>query len=1571
MVQQLEIHRCPNCGTQLAREPWAAGLCPQCMMSMAVEDTALEVDQAIGSDAVPTLQFDVGSLHEGQILENRYRVRSLLGRGGMGEVWRSFDLKLRVDVALKALRQELLQDRRALEALRQEVRTAREVISPNVCRVFDLVELEGQELVSMEYIDGITLADILKMRAPLELTEAREIASQFLAGLEAIHEAGLIHRDMKPENIMMTRSGRVVVMDFGIAKGLADRKTGTISGTPAYMAPEQARGESANARADVFSSGVILVEMIAPNGLARHEHRAALWEGIHKEPPEVPDSAWAPVLKKAVAGRAEQRYATASALARALEEVTLRVEDTEQFRPYPGLASFSQEDAEYFFGRELEVEEMWKKLRRPHLLGLIGPSGAGKSSFLRAGLLPVIPTGWRAVVAAPGNRPFMALGEALVSEFSGDDEAMKRILRFEESEEAVGLVTEWRQRHDQVLIILDQFEELFTQNPPEVQTRFGEFLGRLALEADAHVLVSMRDDFLYHCHSHESLHPILSELTLLGPPTGGALRRAVVQPALKCGYRFEDDALVEEMVGEVGDERGALPMLAFAAARLWDHRDREQGLLTREAYEHVGGVGGALAQHAEATLEKIGQDHVPIVRELFRNLVTAQGTRVARDRAELLSVFGDDGGLDSDVGEGLAPSREGTRPSPASDRKAADAVLSTLIDARLLTSYEVAGADDEDTPRNRIEIIHESLLSNWPRLVRWQTQDADSAQLRDQIRQAAQMWEERGRPEDLLWTGTSFGEYRLWRERYEGGVSAQEEEFAAAMVAKAERAKRRRRMVLAAVIAVLAVGLSVMGALWWQAEKSRQRAEAETLRAEASKLLALGRLELETNPTAALAYVRKSLELADSSGGRRFALEIMWRGPVARVLTTPAASIAFSADGESMAVGGAWGLKTETTLFSAAGQRSLVLDGGEEAVSGWLAFAPDGKMLVGHGFSQAEGGAFVSRIDRWILPEGRQLSPIQWDEGFEDGVEGKLGPGGLLTFTWHRPEVQFDFWPTDQLNSESPQSQPLGVWSRGGYGPAWDVDPGLTRVAWRSGEGGEEVSVRSLDFSGSSDERVIGRHQGPVEKLTLSTDGRLLASRTQSELKVWSFEQGDDPLVAQLEGLEKPEHVCPPLFDPRGSRIAQVSMALQSAFVWDLQVPLDSEPLVLARKGREVILGAFHPSGQWLATTHYQDVAFWPQEWPYARSLDPGMDPGFNWVRGLAFSPDSKWLASCSGWTAPHLWPMEAGLGPDRILGATGCLTPAFDPQGEHLLVSSARPPVAIVPVAGGEPRVLPESGLVPGTIRLISAVAFDSLGRRAAAAVSGEFGAEEDRVLRIWDLDSDEEQVLDLLQDCREPGEGSKGGCGVSALRFTPDGSLYTAGRQGVRRWDLESERSEWLHQASERSFWALDVSADGRFLVTIAAQFEEGQVLASEFLFFDLVEGTYRTIDGRGEKPSAVAFDASGQILLSGDSEGTVYVGPAAGGQPHLLLGHDSEIVAVDLSPDGRWIASASAGEIRVWPMPDLDKTPFHTLPHDELLAKLHSFTNVQAVEDLESSTGWKLGVGPFPGWQEVPEW
>jgi len=334
-----------------------------------------------------------GTLAPGQVLGERYELWSLLGRGGMGVVWHAFDLKLRVEVALKALRKDLAAGTRAVAMVRREVRAAREVMSPNVCRIFDLADADGQELVSMEYVDGTTLREVLLEDGPLQLQRAREIAAQFLAGLEAIHQAGLVHRDVKPENIMITRSGRVVLMDFGLAKRV-EAESGSASGTPAYMAPEQGRGEPVDARADVYSAGVVLAEMVAPGGVRDRSSRESLLRGIRQVPPKVSEGPWAPVVAQAVARDPADRHPSAQSLIRALEDATLRVEGAEDLHPFPGLAAFTEADAEYFFGREIEAEALWAKLARRNLLAITGPSGAGKSSFIRAGLIPARPEGW-------------------------------------------------------------------------------------------------------------------------------------------------------------------------------------------------------------------------------------------------------------------------------------------------------------------------------------------------------------------------------------------------------------------------------------------------------------------------------------------------------------------------------------------------------------------------------------------------------------------------------------------------------------------------------------------------------------------------------------------------------------------------------------------------------------------------------------------------------------------------------------------------------------------------------------------------------------------------------------------------------------------------------------------------------------------------------------------------------------------------------------------------------------------------------------------------------------------------
>ncbi len=196
------------------------------------------------------------------ILE-RYRVVALAGRGGMGEVYRAEDLKLGQIVALKFLPEMLSQDAAALARFHAEVRTARQVSHPNVCRVFDIGEAGGTLFLTMEYVDGEDLASVVRRIGRLSPDKATEIARQICAGLAAAHERGVIHRDLKPANVMLDGAGKIRITDFGLAGIAASIKGADVrAGTPAYMAPEQLAGSDVSTKSDIYSLGLVVYEIL-------------------------------------------------------------------------------------------------------------------------------------------------------------------------------------------------------------------------------------------------------------------------------------------------------------------------------------------------------------------------------------------------------------------------------------------------------------------------------------------------------------------------------------------------------------------------------------------------------------------------------------------------------------------------------------------------------------------------------------------------------------------------------------------------------------------------------------------------------------------------------------------------------------------------------------------------------------------------------------------------------------------------------------------------------------------------------------------------------------------------------------------------------------------------------------------------------------------------------------------------------------------------------------------------------------------------------------------------------------
>jgi len=251
-----------RCRTCSAENPDRNGFCGGCGAALGSGSQMPTAAMPPAKTPTPSSSFDEGRFPAGTVLAERYRIIGLLGQGGMGEVYRANDLKLGQPVALKFLPAATAKDQQLLARFHAEVRIARQVSHPNVCRVYDIGEVDGSTFLSMEYVDGEDLRSLLRRIGRLPPDKALEIARKLCAGLAAAHDKGVLHRDLKPANIMIDGRGQVLVTDFGLA-ALAGQLDGAHlrDGTPAYMAPEQLAGKEVSVRSDLYALGLVLHEM--------------------------------------------------------------------------------------------------------------------------------------------------------------------------------------------------------------------------------------------------------------------------------------------------------------------------------------------------------------------------------------------------------------------------------------------------------------------------------------------------------------------------------------------------------------------------------------------------------------------------------------------------------------------------------------------------------------------------------------------------------------------------------------------------------------------------------------------------------------------------------------------------------------------------------------------------------------------------------------------------------------------------------------------------------------------------------------------------------------------------------------------------------------------------------------------------------------------------------------------------------------------------------------------------------------------------------------------------------------
>ncbi|HKQ51189.1 MAG TPA: TIR domain-containing protein, partial [Pyrinomonadaceae bacterium] len=616
------------------------------------------------------------------------------------------------------------------------------------------------------------------------------------------------------------------------------------------------------------------------------------------------------------------------------------IETRDDACPYRGLRPFDEEHAEYFFGREGDIQRLIEKLKTTRFLAVLGASGSGKSSLVRAGVVPRLKRGvlpesdtWTIRVFTPTAYPLSNLAANLLRLYP--QQSMNRTLdELNEDERtlhlAVQLATAERPAGERVVWVVDQFEEIFTLCNDEKER--AQFLANLLYAAFIPggrnaVVLTLRADFYQRCASYPELSELIAaHQFLVSPMDEENLKQAIEEPAWQVGLEFEQ-GLVETILDDIQSQPGALPLLEHALLELWERR---RGLmLTLEAYRESGGVEGAIAKRADAIYDSFTPEQQQIVRRIMLRLTQpGEGTEDTRRRAtmdELVTRMG--------------------------ENKAVEDVTQTMANARLLTT-------DEEPGKQVVEVSHEALIRGWPRLRKWIEEDRAGLRILRRLTEAAREWQPT-KDESLLYRGAHLAQASEWRERNETALNELEREFLDASMAARRAVERRRKMVIIGLAAgfIVAVILAVFAIFQWR--RADQQAQIALARQLASESYA----QMENRPDLGLLLGVEANRVQEIFGARRtLLLDMLYREHLSIYLHGPADrvnKVVFSPDGKLLAgaSGGASGRDNSVWLWDvASGQPVGTPLAGHQSQVNCVAFSPDGKLLAS---GDSNGGIIV------------------------------------------------------------------------------------------------------------------------------------------------------------------------------------------------------------------------------------------------------------------------------------------------------------------------------------------------------------------------------------------------------------------------------------------------------------------------------------------------------------------------------------------------------------------------------------------------------------------------------------
>ncbi len=1303
---------------------------------------------------------------------------------------------------------------------------------------------------------------------------------------------------------------------------------------------------------------------------------------------------------------------------RRLEESGLTRDATWADVPYRGLETFHLQHADIFFGREREIVELETRLRdraaeSTAFVAVIGSSGSGKSSLVRGGLrasltrfnLDESVSEWRSAVMLPAQAegdPVAHLVRCLTEPEALPQLANSGVALTELAENiadsprtAVNLAikpllgntghrpvppktigeaalpqqsTQHKEQSKQLLVIIDQFEEFFTDTRITAESReiFLHVLEALAQSGVCWVVATLRSDFYPIAQKSETFLRLKGEnghFDLLAPGPE-ALRRIITEPARMASVRFEKRApelggqsVVGKILEDAKDQPDMLPLLSDLLLELYNHRSADN-TITFAAYEALGdpandisGLEGALSQRAEKEFAKLTAEQRATCPEILHALVTVEADADVRRRANLNAL----------------------RDTP---QKAA--LVDAFISARLLT------ADGET-----VSLAHEALLRKWPRIADWVRDNRQHLRVRSRVEQSLRLWQNRDRdPSLLLSEGVSLAEgvallqdapHLLAGSEYQpvrDYIQASDDHHRA----RAKRAKRIRGFVMAGLSALTLVALA--GGLFArlkqvEAEEQRAFAEAETERAEKQKIqsdIAAGEgwllraqvADEKGNDIAASFYAARAVGFEDFgrtaavvaktnpdpldfsrvrrcpgatkvdhidvreefprlltfdrapvafSEARRVveyasALPFVWSSPVASHHSDGVTCVAVSPDGKTIASSS----KDHTVrLWSVANGTEKILRGHLDSVES-VAFSPDGGTIAS------------ASMDNSIM---------LWNFAYENdkptaSLEATIrGHSGWVTSVAFSPDGRF-------LASGS-QDNNVKLWNletRREIATFGGHSRGVTSVAF-SPDGQTLVSsgdrhIHLWELKSGHRLAVFGDHSGPVLSVAFSSDGGTLASSSVGGfVKLWDTKNGSE--MATLRGHS--DRIGSVVFSPDNQMLASGSND-NSIKLWRLEDA--SEIASFTGHTDEVRCLAFSRDGRTLISgSEDNSIKLWNVDSERDWSRFSGHSRR---VEDLVFSPDGQLMASASWDKTIRLWDLALGVEINRLKGHSGWITSLdFSPDGEILATGSWDKSVKLWDVKSGQ-----EIATLSGHSKEIYDVDFGPFGKTIASA-SG------DGSVLVWDLTEWLEGTnakiaaeLSLL--------GHSGF--VYCVAISADGqTIATASGDGsIKIWDLRLGQEAATLIGHQGPVYSIAFSPDGQTLVS-------GSYDNSVKLWDLKSQKETHTLRGHLQSVTSVAFSSNGKLLVSGSGDRTIRlwnteyiergvdlfdvktgnISPILPSKTMITLrGHSSAVQVASLSPDGTTLASGSlSGSIKLW-----------DAGHGIQRATLHGHANVENV-------------------------